>query len=124
MPTRILIVDDNAIGQRVAMMMLLKYGYQEIDVADNGHEAVQACTLHEYDLVLMDCQMPKMDGLEASRQIRLLSKRQPIILGVTAHGFEDLRRDCLGSGMDGFLQKPYSIRQLLEKIKAHTDDQI
>lgn len=99
--------------------MLKRCGYDNIDVVKDGDEAVRACMLHDYDLVLMDCQMPRMDGMQASKQIRALHKAQPVIIAVTAHAFEHNRRECLDSGMDDYLSKPYTLQQLLEKVKAH-----
>lgn len=119
MINRILIAEDNPINQKVAVMMLKRCGYENIDIVGDGDEAVRACTTHDYKLVLMDCQMPKMDGLQASKQIRMLDKAQPVIIAVTAHAFEQNRRECMDNGMDDYLSKPFTMQQLLEKVKAH-----
>jgi two-component system, sensor histidine kinase and response regulator len=106
---RILVVDDNRINQRVICALLKIYGVV-IDTAENGVKAVQAVEQHQYDCVFMDCQMPEMDGYQATRAIRererqLNSARVPII-ALTAHALEGARDHCLAAGMDDYLSKP------------------
>ena len=113
---RILLAEDNAINQKVAQLLLQRAGYA-VDAVWDGYQAVEACSSQDYDMVLMDCQMPQMDGLEATRQIRKLEKQQPTIIAVTAHGLADDRKKCLDSGMDDYLSKPYHREQLLKMVQ-------
>jgi CheY-like chemotaxis protein len=113
---RVLIAEDNAINQKVAQVTLKRAGYA-VDAVWNGSEAVAACRAQDYDVVLMDCQMPEMDGWEATRQIRKLEKPQPTIIAVTAHALVGNREKCLESGMDDFLSKPYQTEQLLTMVR-------
>ena len=114
---RILIAEDNAINQKVAIRILKKLGY-DADIAGNGVEAVQAVELIQYDLVFMDMQMPEMDGLEATREIvRILpSDRCPRIIAMTANAMKEDRERCIAAGMDDYLSKPIQIGQVGEII--------
>ena len=121
---RILIAEDNLTNQEVALAMLKRLGYQS-DVAANGREAIEAVRDLEYDLVLMDCEMPEIDGYEATRQIRQLPTRPdrpPIpIIALTADAISGDRERCLEVGMDDYLSKPVEPHQLaavLEKWLA------
>ena len=108
-PARILVVEDNATNQLVARTILQKLGHH-VDVAANGAEALDLLQLIPFNLVLMDCQMPVMDGLEATRRIRNgeagETRRQIPIIAMTAHAFEEDKQRCLASGMDDYLSKP------------------
>jgi two-component system, sensor histidine kinase and response regulator len=115
-PFRVLVVDDNAIDQRVEASMLKRAGVHA-DVASSGEQAVEAHRLHPYDLILMDVQMPVMDGLEATRLIRDMDGRQPVIVAVTANGFTGKRERCLLEGMDGHVSKPYTSQQLIRAMR-------
>ena len=117
---RILLVEDNHDNQNLATRILQKAGYR-VDVAGNGIEAVAAARESEYDLILMDVQMPEMDGFAATREIRILeqqrgAKRVPII-ALTAHALEGYRQKCLAHDMDDYLTKPLKKKKLLETLK-------
>ncbi len=119
-PLRVLLVEDNVVNQRVAMRILEKLGFRP-DLASNGVEAVQAVTRQRYDVVLMDVQMPEMDGLEATRVIRrtLPAERQPRIVAMTAGAFREERERCLDSGMDDYLAKPIQPQDLLAALERN-----
>ncbi len=116
MPPRILMAEDNAINQRVGKLILQRAGFN-IDLVGDGSEAVAAHRTEPYDLILMDCQMPIMDGLEASRAIRQLSGPQPIIVAVTANALVGEREKCLAAGMNDYLSKPFQADQLVSIVK-------
>ena len=107
LPLRLLVVDDNAINQKVALKMLQQFGYQA-DVAANGHEAIQAVSARPYDIAFMDVQMPEMDGLEATRRIRLLPPHasSTVVVAMTANAMRGDRERCLEAGMDDYIPKP------------------
>ena len=114
----LLLVEDNPINQRVALILLNRAGYR-VDVAANGLEAVQALADRPYDLVLMDCQMPQMDGFAATREIRLResgSGRHVPIVAMTANAMDGDRERCLAAGMDDYLRKPIDEDQLLDLL--------
>ncbi len=108
--------EDNAINQRVGKLILQRAGFH-IDLVSNGSEALAAHRQQPYDLILMDCQMPAMDGFEASRQIRQLGVRQPVIIAVTANALRGERERCLEAGMDDYLSKPFQAEQLVAVVK-------
>ncbi len=115
---RILLVEDNAVNQLVATAMLDQLGCRA-DVAANGLEAIEAVRRQPYDLVLMDVQMPEMDGLTASRKIRemLPAGEGPRIVALTAGAFEADRRSCLEAGMDDYLAKPIRLESLATLLR-------
>lgn len=119
---RVLVVDDHVVSQKVAMRLLARLGCRAT-VVTSGEAALGALNQEEYDLVLMDLQMPAMDGLEATRRIRLSQKpgipRLPIV-AMTAHAFDKDRLACLEAGMDDFLAKPIDVEQLGEIVKRWT----
>jgi len=113
LPLRILLVEDNSTNQKLALLLLDKLGYRA-DVAGNGIEAIDAVERQDYDVVLMDVQMPEMDGLEATGRIRshpsLLA--QPRIVAMTANAMEGDRAACLAAGMDDYVSKPIALQEL------------
>jgi len=116
----ILVVEDNPVNQEIARIQLEKTGFHKIDLATNGKEAVQACRLKPYSLILMDCQMPVMDGYTASRKIRSLEKERGTytpIVAMTAHSLEGDREKCLEAGMDDYISKPVKIHVLKQALE-------
>jgi PAS domain S-box-containing protein len=121
-PLRILLAEDNETNRRVAQFMLEKLG-QRPDFAGNGAEAVEAWERQDYDLILMDCSMPEMDGFEATRAIRKREAargdgRRVAIVALTANAMKGDRERCLECGMDGHISKPLSIGQLRETVEG------
>ena len=119
---QILLVEDNELNSEIAVEILKEYGFQ-VDTAENGVEAVERIrnsTPGEYDLVLMDVQMPVMNGYEATRQIRALDNPELAgitILAMTANAFDEDRRNALEAGMNGFLSKPIIIEELIHTLQ-------
>jgi CheY-like chemotaxis protein len=112
-PLRILLAEDNLINQKLAVKMLERIGYFP-DLVSNGVEVLEALRRKPYDLVLMDVQMPEMDGVEATRRIRQEwpGDSGPRIVAVTANAFQSDREQCLAAGMDGYVTKPIQFREL------------
>lgn len=115
---QVLVAEDNEINQQVALHLLCVLGHH-VTIVANGREAVQAVQHHPFDVVLMDLQMPEMDGEEATRQIRALGDqiRQPRIIALTAYAFAGMRERCLAAGMDGFLNKPVRLQDLHQALQ-------
>jgi CheY-like chemotaxis protein len=113
MPLKILLAEDNTVNQRVATLMLKRMGYRA-DIAANGVEAVAMATTRDYDLVLMDVQMPEMDGLKATHAIHkeLPVMRWPRIIAMTAGAMTGDREECLNAGMDDYISKPVKPHEL------------
>lgn len=115
----ILIVDDNDINLKALKSQLQNAGFN-VDTADNGLQAVCACREQHFDLVLMDIQMPEMDGLEATRLIHLEQKHHaPTIVGISAHVLEEHKHNAVSAGMADYLCKPIQENELLVKVKEH-----
>ncbi len=117
-PLQILLADDNAVNQKLATRILERIGYRADTVA-NGLEALDALRLRNYDLILMDVQMPEMDGLEATRFIRreFDAKRQPYIVAMTANAMQGDREECLAAGMDDYVSKPIDVKELQRALE-------
>ena len=114
---RILLVEDNAINLEVALELLSGAGLA-VDTAENGREAVAMVGASAYDLVLMDVQMPEMDGLEATRMIRQNPRTRSMpILAITAGVSNGIKEECAKSGCDDFIAKPFTFEQLASRIK-------
>ncbi|MDY2629659.1 MAG: response regulator [Lachnospiraceae bacterium] len=120
---KILLVEDNELNQEIAVEILREMGFS-VDVAMDGVEAVdkmKSAEQGQYDLILMDIQMPHMDGYEAARQIRRIEN--PAVSGIpiiamTANAFEDDKRDAFAAGMDGHIAKPIEIPKLRQALSA------
>jgi CheY-like chemotaxis protein len=117
-PLSILLAEDNAVNQMVLLQMLRKIGYQA-DLASNGFDVLEALDRQAYDVVLMDIQMPDMDGFEATRRIlaRFPKKKRPRIIALTAHALNGDRERCLEAGMDSYLSKPVKIEDLQSALR-------
>lgn len=123
---RILVAEDRAINQRFARLMLERLGYRA-DFVENGREAVEAVRGRDYDVILMDCQMPTMDGYEATREIRRIEaelpegkRRHVHIVAMTANVVSENRESCLAAGMDGYISKPVRIELVRDLLRTLT----
>jgi len=119
-PLRILLTEDNAVNQRLAVRLLEKEGHV-VEVADNGAKALEACKRNTFDLILMDVQMPVMDGVEATAAIRQTEQttgHHTPIIAMTAHAMAGDRQRFLKAGMDGYVSKPIHSRELFEAIDS------
>jgi PAS domain S-box-containing protein len=116
---RVLVVEDNSVNQKVALRILSRLGCRA-DVVANGQEAIDALRRISYDLVFMDCNMPEMDGFEATRRIRSMggATSLTVIVAMTANALEGDRDRCLAAGMDDYVPKPVSQKDLASKIAA------
>ena len=116
-PLRVLVAEDNPVNRKLAQAVLRELGYQP-DFALNGVEALDRIAVHDYDVVLMDVQMPEMDGLEATRRIRREhpAERQPRIVAMTAAAFPEDRKLCLDAGMDDYISKPMNMEELIAAL--------
>ncbi len=116
-PLRILLAEDNAVNQKLALRLLAQMGYRA-DVAGNGVEAIECVHRQPYDVVLMDVQMPEMDGLEASRRItaKWPANERPRIVAMTANAMQGDREACLAAGMDDYVTKPIRVEALVDAL--------
>jgi CheY-like chemotaxis protein len=114
---RILLAEDNAVNQKLALRLLQQMGYRA-DLASNGREAIECVVRQTYDVVLMDVQMPEMDGLEASRHIttRWPADQRPRIIAMTANAMQGDREICLAAGMDDYVSKPIRLDELVAAL--------
>lgn len=122
-PLKILVAEDNEVNQKVLRFMLAKYGHT-FEFANDGLEAIRKLGEGKFDLVLMDCQMPNLDGLEATQKIRANEtahqlERTPIV-ALTANAMVGDREKCLAAGMDDFLAKPFKIEDIKQKLLTWT----
>ncbi|MCK5508014.1 MAG: response regulator [Desulfobacterales bacterium] len=121
---RILVVEDNIVNQKIAIKILEKYGYR-VNAVANGQEALHSLKLASYDLVLMDCQMPVMDGYEATKAIRNSSSKvmnnKIFIIAMTANAMKGDREKCINAGMDDYISKPITPKTLKETIERWLD---
>ena len=120
---RILVAEDHAVNRQVAVRMLEKLGLA-VDTVSDGQEALEVFAKGRYDLILMDCQMPRLDGYQASRAIRELeanqgTKERVPIVAMTAHAMAGDENDCLEAGMDGHLSKPVTLATLEATLRRH-----
>lgn len=122
-PLRILLAEDNKINQKLARHMLEKIGHQVV-IVENGKEAIQKVAKEKFDLILMDIQMPEMDGFEATQRIRAMQKdhSDPIrIIALTAYAMKGDQEKCLAAGMDDYLSKPIDFSKLQAKLGVKSD---
>jgi len=124
----VLVVEDTLTNQKLIMAMLKKFGCR-VDVAVNGKEAVVAAMQNSYDVIFMDCQMPVMDGYQATATIRQQevengSKTKRVIIALTANALEGEKEKCLAAGMDDYMSKPFTMVQLFSMLNKWTDDNI
>ncbi len=121
-PVSILVAEDNMVNQKVSLRILERLGYRA-DVAANGLEVLDALESRPYDLILMDVQMPEMDGLEVTGHIRQrvwANEHQPYIIAMTAHALQGDRERCLAAGMNDYVGKPVHVEELIEAIRRYT----
>jgi CheY-like chemotaxis protein len=116
-PLHILLAEDNAVNQKLALRLLQQIGYIA-DVAGNGIEAIESLERQQYDVILMDVQMPEMDGLEATRQIvaRWPPSERPRIIAMTANAMDEDREACFAAGMDDYVPKPIRMNELVRAL--------
>jgi CheY-like chemotaxis protein len=123
----VLLAEDNPVNQRLSQLQLKKLGYQ-CDVAGNGIEVLEALQRQAYDLILMDCQMPELDGYETAQRLRANPRlapynRQPVrIVALTADAMDRNREKCEAAGMNGYLTKPVRLELLLAALAEAEQD--
>jgi two-component system, sensor histidine kinase and response regulator len=115
---QVLVVEDNLVNQRIAKSMLQRLGYR-VDIANNGEEGIAMWSMGDYDAIIMDCQMPVLDGYSATMRIREMEeelaregRRRLPIIALTAHAMPYDRQKCLDAGMDDYLTKPVAVGDL------------
>ncbi len=119
----ILVVEDNPINRRVVTTQLEKLQAGEVVVAEDGRKALEFLSERAVDLILLDCQMPGLDGFEVARLIRADAERfgRPIIIALTAHALSEERQRCLDVGMDDFLSKPLAFKNLRATLRVWSE---
>jgi len=110
------VAEDNLVNQQLILHILNRLGY-EPQCVDNGELVLAACSVRSFDLVLMDVQMPEMDGLEATRLLRAQATRQPVIIALTANAMAGDEEICREAGMDDYLSKPIQLEELVSKLR-------
>ena len=115
-PLRILIAEDNPVNQKWTTKILSKMGYQPA-IAENGKIVLEMVGHETYDLILMDVQMPEMDGLEATKMIRLCLEKQPVVIAMTANVMHGDRQACMQAGMDDYISKPVELGELVNMLE-------
>jgi signal transduction histidine kinase/CheY-like chemotaxis protein len=117
-PLRILLAEDNVVNQKLALRLLMRFGYRA-DLAANGLETIEALRRQPYDVVLMDVQMPEMDGMEATRAIcqEWVVGQRPRIVAMTANAMKEDRAACITAGMDDYISKPIRVEELVEALR-------
>jgi CheY-like chemotaxis protein len=115
-PGKILVVEDNAVNLMVAVSILRNMGYAEPATAENGQEALKQMELNAFDVVLMDCQMPELDGYQTTREMRTRGLTMPVI-AMTANALPEDQARCLAAGMNDYISKPFNSRQLDQRLK-------
>ncbi|MDB5138067.1 MAG: response regulator [Mucilaginibacter sp.] len=115
-PMEILIAEDNYVNQKLTVHILSKMGYKP-EIAGNGHEVLDAVAKKKYDIILMDIQMPEMDGLEATQFIRQHMLEQPVIVAMTANAMPEDREICIKAGMDDYLSKPMKLTEIITVLE-------
>jgi len=118
-PARLLLVDDTPANLKILARLLEKRGYQT-ELAEDGHQAIESFRSRDYDAILMDLQMPGLDGFGATTAIRAMTDRRQVpIIALTAHVVEGTRERCLGVGMSDYLAKPIDVALLTATIETH-----
>ena len=120
-PLSILIAEDNLINQKLVESILQKLGYKTT-IAVNGNQVLQAIKRHAYNVILMDIQMPEMDGLEATRIIRQMVIKQPYIIALTANAMAGDKEECLRIGMDNYIAKPLRLPEIITILKIAAEN--
>ncbi|MEO1132994.1 MAG: response regulator [Cyanobacteria bacterium J06639_1] len=124
LPLKLLLAEDNPVNQKVALRLLDRLGY-DADVAGNGVEVLEALHRQSYDVILMDVQMPEMDGLEAARRINQewqTPTDRPRIIAMTANAMQGDKERCLAAGMDGYMSKPFKMAELKDTLQEYLHD--
>jgi len=120
---RLLVAEDNPVNRKVVLQLLGRLGYRA-DWAGNGQEVLEALHRQDYDVVLMDLQMPVLDGISATREVRSRTLEQPWIVALTANTFEEDRQSCFEAGMDDFLAKPIRSRDLMRVLARYQEKRV
>jgi CheY-like chemotaxis protein len=115
-PLKFLVAEDNLINQKLILHILNRLGYTP-DMANNGIEAIEAVEQNSYDIILMDVQMPEMDGLEATELIRKQNIKQPVIIALTANTMQGDQEECLKAGMNDYISKPVKLEKLVALLE-------